>query len=229
MGKVMNLCQEVGVLSGICRELIAYLDRNNLKGTNSRRLLDQLHKVAILRNELYFYDETVDVYKEAIDLSKLIIVNLPLSVRTQNCLKNAGIKTVAELSSMEEREVLKIPNFGRKSMNEIKSDVFYDLGITFKHITKTITPSPYSSTNFPLDYKKQAFSVLVRDKTVTAVAREYNTTSPTIWKHIRTYCKIIDHVSYMEARKLAACNGKQIATFKTYNDVWFPKLEEKGE
>ncbi|MEW6107968.1 MAG: DNA-directed RNA polymerase subunit alpha [Nitrospirota bacterium] len=45
---------------------------------------------------------------------------LELSVRSYNCLKNANIKTIAELVQKTEQEMLKTKNFGRKSLNEIK-------------------------------------------------------------------------------------------------------------
>ncbi len=45
---------------------------------------------------------------------------LELSVRSYNCLRNADIKTIAELVQRTEAEMLKTKNFGRKSLNEIK-------------------------------------------------------------------------------------------------------------
>jgi DNA-directed RNA polymerase subunit alpha len=45
---------------------------------------------------------------------------LELSVRSYNCLKNANIRTIAELVQKTEPEMLKTKNFGRKSLNEIK-------------------------------------------------------------------------------------------------------------
>ena len=45
---------------------------------------------------------------------------LELSVRSYNCLKNADIKTLADLVQKTESEMLKTKNFGRKSLNEIK-------------------------------------------------------------------------------------------------------------
>ena len=45
---------------------------------------------------------------------------LELSVRSYNCLKNAGIRTIGELVQKTEAEMLKTKNFGRKSLNEIK-------------------------------------------------------------------------------------------------------------
>ncbi|MDA8226124.1 DNA-directed RNA polymerase subunit alpha [Geobacter benzoatilyticus] len=54
---------------------------------------------------------------------------LELSVRSANCLKNAGIKMIGELVSRSEAEMLKTQNFGRKSLNEIK-DILADMGLT---------------------------------------------------------------------------------------------------
>jgi len=45
---------------------------------------------------------------------------LELSVRSQNCLENANIKTIADLVQKTDAEMLKTRNFGRKSLNEIK-------------------------------------------------------------------------------------------------------------
>ncbi|AJE02556.1 DNA-directed RNA polymerase subunit alpha [Geobacter pickeringii] len=54
---------------------------------------------------------------------------LELSVRSANCLKNAGIKLIGELVSRTEAEMLKTQNFGRKSLNEIK-DILAEMGLT---------------------------------------------------------------------------------------------------
>jgi DNA-directed RNA polymerase subunit alpha len=48
------------------------------------------------------------------------VENLELSVRSQNCLKNDNITYIGDLVVKTENEMLKTPNFGRKSLNEIK-------------------------------------------------------------------------------------------------------------
>ena len=46
---------------------------------------------------------------------------LELSVRASNCLKTASIRTIADLVQRTEPELLKTKNFGKKSLNEIKT------------------------------------------------------------------------------------------------------------
>ncbi len=54
---------------------------------------------------------------------------LELSVRSQNCLQNAGIEFIYQLVERTEAEMLKTKNFGRKSLNEIK-EILDDLGLS---------------------------------------------------------------------------------------------------
>ena len=55
---------------------------------------------------------------------------MELSVRSANCLKNAGIRTLRELVQKSEREMLETKNFGRKSLNEIK-EILREKGLAF--------------------------------------------------------------------------------------------------
>lgn len=55
---------------------------------------------------------------------------LELSVRSQNCLKNDNIVYIGDLVQKSESEMLKTPNFGRKSLNEIK-EVLATMGLRF--------------------------------------------------------------------------------------------------
>ncbi|MEQ1501408.1 MAG: DNA-directed RNA polymerase subunit alpha [Myxococcota bacterium] len=54
---------------------------------------------------------------------------LELSVRSQNCLQNAGIEYIYQLVERTEAEMLKTKNFGRKSLNEIK-EILGELGLS---------------------------------------------------------------------------------------------------
>jgi DNA-directed RNA polymerase subunit alpha len=58
------------------------------------------------------------------------VEDLELSVRSANCLKNAGINTIGELVQKTEAEMLKTKNFGRKSLSEIK-DILNEYNLNF--------------------------------------------------------------------------------------------------
>lgn len=55
---------------------------------------------------------------------------MELSVRSYNCLKNADIRTIADLVQKTEQEMLRTKNFGRKSLNEIK-EIILAMGLHF--------------------------------------------------------------------------------------------------
>ena len=59
---------------------------------------------------------------------------LDLSVRTRNCLFNAGLKTVGDLIQKSEIDLLKLKNFGRKCLNEAKEVLaIYKLRLGMKY------------------------------------------------------------------------------------------------
>ncbi|MDQ6973657.1 MAG: DNA-directed RNA polymerase subunit alpha C-terminal domain-containing protein, partial [Mariprofundaceae bacterium] len=64
---------------------------------------------------------TEEVVDEGIeDVLSQPIDYLDLSVRSMNCLKSDDIFRVGDLVLRTEQEMLRTPNFGRKSLNEIK-------------------------------------------------------------------------------------------------------------
>jgi DNA-directed RNA polymerase subunit alpha len=72
-------------------------------------------------------DENIAVMNENLLKS---VDELELSVRSSNCLKNANIRTIADLVQRTEQEMLRTKNFGRKSLNEIR-DVIKTMGLDF--------------------------------------------------------------------------------------------------
>lgn len=58
------------------------------------------------------------------------VEELELSVRAHNCLKIANIKTLSELVQLEESELLKFRNFGRKSLSELH-EIVANYGLEF--------------------------------------------------------------------------------------------------
>ena len=63
---------------------------------------------------------------------------LELSVRSANCLKNDNIVYIGDLIQKTEAEMLRTPNFGRKSLNEIK-EVLAGMGL---HLGMEVTSWP---------------------------------------------------------------------------------------
>lgn len=51
------------------------------------------------------------------------IEDCELSIRTSNCLRNAGITHIHMVAGLSDKELLRIANFGRKSLNEIRETV----------------------------------------------------------------------------------------------------------
>ena len=69
------------------------------------------------------------------------IEELELSVRSHNCLEAAGIKTIRDLVQKSESEMLKYRNFGRKSLNEIKT-VLKNMSLKFGIEIDPVTAFP---------------------------------------------------------------------------------------
>ena len=59
------------------------------------------------------------------------IEELEFSVRSYNCLKRAGIHTVADVVSKTEQDMMKVRNLGKKSLDEVVKKI-QDLGLEFK-------------------------------------------------------------------------------------------------
>jgi DNA-directed RNA polymerase subunit alpha len=64
-----------------------------------------------------FTESTEETGTKTMDMT---IEDLELSVRSYNCLKRAGINTVAELVQKTEDDMMKVRNLGRKSLEEVK-------------------------------------------------------------------------------------------------------------
>lgn len=63
--------------------------------------------------------------------ASLSVEEFDFSVRTKNCFRSMNIRTLSDLLQKTEAELLKGPNFGRKSLNEIK-DVLRPVGLKLK-------------------------------------------------------------------------------------------------
>ena len=73
-------------------------------------LTDQVMPIA-------FTDQEDDKKEKVLEMT---IEELDLSVRAYNCLKRAGINTVAELVQRNQEDMMKVRNLGRKSLEEVE-------------------------------------------------------------------------------------------------------------
>ena len=67
-------------------------------------------------------EEEEDIDEETLHIRKLLrkpVEELELSVRSANCLKEARVRTIADLVRRDEPDMLKFKNFGRKSLVEL--------------------------------------------------------------------------------------------------------------
>ncbi len=80
-------------------------------------------------------DETNEIVQKILNTS---VEELDLSVRSSNCLKNANIRTIGELTRKTEDDITKTRNFGKKSLAEIKEKLLewnLTLGMTdYSHL-----------------------------------------------------------------------------------------------
>ena len=99
-------------------------------GLAARILQDQL-QVFINFEEEQIKQEESPADELPFDKNLLKKVNeLELSVRSQNCLRNDSIVYIGDLVTKSEGDMLRTPNFGRKSLNELK-EVLASMGLRF--------------------------------------------------------------------------------------------------
>jgi len=73
----------------------------------------------------------VEVPSTSHGMENFPIEELELGVRSYNCLKRVGIETIGDLTSKSEGELAAIPNFGRKSIEEVRETLVAH-GLTLK-------------------------------------------------------------------------------------------------
>ena len=116
--------------------------------TGAIRPMDALSQAAkIMRDHLGIFLNVVDEplerdsapskkeipYLGQADVLAKTIDHLELSVRSNNCLRSAGIERIYELVQKTEDELLKTKNFGRKSLAEIKETLSHlNLGLNIE-------------------------------------------------------------------------------------------------
>ncbi len=95
-------------------------------------LINHFKQFTKLDEEVAKYKMTKEETKsEDNKLLDMMIEELDLSVRANNCLKRAGISSVMELCQKSEDEMMKVRNLGKKSLKEVKEKLA-NLGLHFR-------------------------------------------------------------------------------------------------
>lgn len=128
---ITNATYKVESLPGTARETLEKLtlDVYTDGSITPEKAVDYSAKLLMEYFSLFSTAESsqIEIPREAPDEEVIRIRNLlkksvdemELSVRSYNCLKANSIRTIADLVSKEESEMLKFKNFGRKSLNEL--------------------------------------------------------------------------------------------------------------
>jgi len=96
-------------------------------------LADHLKLFINFEEEFEDIEENEIFDEEKIRIAQLLdtpVEEMELSVRSSNCLKAAGIKSIRNLVTRTETEMLKYRNFGRKSLSEL-NEVLSGMGLSF--------------------------------------------------------------------------------------------------
>lgn len=90
-------------------------------------------------------EETNEIPERIRQILNMSVEEMELSVRSVNCLKNAQIKNIGELTRKTEDEIAKTRNFGKKSLAEIKEKLQewgFSLGMTdYSHLDANLNLS----------------------------------------------------------------------------------------
>jgi DNA-directed RNA polymerase alpha subunit len=78
-------------------------------------------------------DSDAASYVKAYQSMKIRLDELELSVRIANAVRQQNLETLGDVCKCTEAELLRYPNFGRKSLDELKG-ILRDHGLSFKYI-----------------------------------------------------------------------------------------------
>jgi len=126
---------------GLSRERIRQIIYNSIRKLRNPSIIRTLISHDVVRINLYGYPfipvKTVDESSKSETSQSLhpevgLIEDLNLSVRAYGCLKNAGIKSIDELTGWRAAKLLRVRNLGKGSLNEIRRRLA-GLGLSLKN------------------------------------------------------------------------------------------------
>ena len=111
---------------------------SEIKKTNPMFNVAMKAKHDTLSELFVFIKNEIEIIEKKIGLNDIFISsvdNLELSLRSMNALKRLNINYIGDLVIKSEGEILRVPNFGRLSLNEVKNSLWnIGLDLNMKHI-----------------------------------------------------------------------------------------------
>ncbi|MEO5358330.1 MAG: DNA-directed RNA polymerase subunit alpha [Nitrospirae bacterium YQR-1] len=129
--------EAVGKATAILTKHMGYFNFNEVRNNSTdsevieepaaERLEQEVEPVAVFQHiEQPAASGTKDFNKNLVKT----VDELEFSVRSQNCLKNADVKYIYDLVQRSDHDMLKMKNFGKKSLDEIR-EVLLNMGLDF--------------------------------------------------------------------------------------------------
>lgn len=86
-------------------------------------LIERLSMFADPKDTRLLAEEDPEPPQPGGEMASILIEELELGVRSYNCLKRVGVETIGDLISKSEDDLSAIPNFGKKSVEEVKENL----------------------------------------------------------------------------------------------------------
>ena len=145
---------------------------------SARILVDQLSVFASLEGT----EATAEAPSRSPQVDPILlrpVDDLELTVRSANCLKAENIYYIGDLIQRTENELLKTPNLGRKSLNEIK-EVLASRGLTLgMKLEKLAAAWPRQGVSLNLTFNRTAPTLEVGDRRSRSLDPERKTSCAT--------------------------------------------------
>lgn len=108
------------------------INPNDAVGLASRIMVEHMRLFTDLREEPDIVEILVEKEEENMDrLLEMTVEDLDMSVRSFNCLKRAGIDSVAQLTQRSEEDMMRVRNLGKKSLQEVREKLA-SLGLSLR-------------------------------------------------------------------------------------------------
>jgi len=104
------------------------------KDTNILESLEPVQDMGGAEKEEESEDSESNMFGLSTEIVETSIDNLDLTKRAKNCLKRERINNVGELLNKTPEELMKIKNFGRKSLEEIKKELEEKFNIEYEKL-----------------------------------------------------------------------------------------------